>query len=295
MRGEVGVEGLGPLVTQRAVASIDTEALGATFRIVGGGTILDWSNPGQPVSATQQGDVVGRAIFKAFGGQNDLAAGGNFQSGSNLFMASASHEHLIAGTTTGRVDGFLNQPSDESPAMRLLAVRSGVGGVVAGSADAFYGRAGGSWKSWATRTGGAVGTGVLASGEVGYRIPRSYPDLRVRVQGSVQWNQLAPDVMQQGFAALGVAPDAILPSQLTMVGVGLNAARFDVGPLRLSGDLWLGGMGPAIRPAYRAQLGISISPYQDGEMSLIGFAGNDNLTTGGAFGLGFSLTHGFAR
>jgi hypothetical protein len=80
-----------------------------------------------------------------------------------------------------------------------------------------------------------------------------------------------------------------------MVGLGVNAARFDVGPLRLSGDLWLGGMGPAIRPAYRAQLGISMSPYQDGEMSLIGFAGNDNLTTGGAFGLGFSLTHGFAR
>jgi hypothetical protein len=221
--------------------------------------------------------------------------GGNFQGASSLFMGTASHEHTIAGTTSGRVDGFLNQPADESAGMRLLAVRSGVGGAVSGSTEGFYGRGAASWKSWSTRTGGAIGTGVLTSAEVGYRIPRTYPDLRVRVQGSAQWNKLAPGVEEQGFSALAVGPSGILPEQLTMIGFGISAARYDVGPVRLSGDLWLGGMGPAIRPAYRAQLGVSMNPYRDGEMSLIGFAGNDNWSSGGTYGLGLSLTHGFAQ
>ena len=274
---------------------MDVDAFGATIRFSGGGTQLTWSDPPQPNSPTQQGDILARAIFQAFGGQNDIAVGGNFQTDSNLFMGSLSHDHGLGGTATGRVEGFLNQPADESAALRLLAVRSGVGGAVGGSIDAFYGRGAASWKSWSTRSGDLVGTGVLVSGEFGYRIPSTYPDLRLRLQGSAQWNQLASGIEQQGFSALGVGPTGILPAQLTMIGLGVNAARFDAGPLRLSGDLWVGGMGPPIRPAFRAQLGISASLYRDGEMSLIGFAGNDNWTTGGTYGLGLSLTHFFSR
>ncbi len=295
MRADVGVEGFGPLLVQRVAAAMDSEAIGATFRVSAGGTLLSWTSPPRPTDPTQQGDLAARAMFRAFGGQNDIAVGGNFQADSNLFMASASHDRVLAGSTTARVEGFLNQPSDESAAMRLLTVQSGVGAALGASADDFYGRGSASWKSWSTRTGGAVGTGVLATGEIGYRIPRTYPDLRVRLQGSAQWNQLAPGVMQLGFSPLGVGPDAILPAQLTMVGLGINAARFDAGPLRLSGDLWLGGMGPPFRPAYRAQLGVSVTPFQEGELCLMGFAGNDNWSTGGTYGLNLSLIHSFAR
>ncbi len=295
VRGEVGADGTGPISTQRAYVVLDSEAFAARFQIKAGGTLLSWSDSARQVDSKQEGELLLRALFAALGGQNELVGGASLRSDATLPVCGLSHSRQLARFAQGGLDAFLNEPADESAAMRMQAARTRAGGALAVGGQALHGRTTATWKRWSDRSGGLIGNGALLTAEIGYGLLAVHPEISARLQGSYQRNALAAGAESLPVFALTSNRNDVLPPQFTMIGLGVNAARFDLGPIRLSGDVWVGGMGPPIRPSYRVQLGVAASPFRGSEISLTGFTGNDSWMVGGTYGVGVSVTHRFPR
>jgi hypothetical protein len=119
------------------------------------------------------------------------------------------------------------------------------------------------------------------------------PDLVVRLQGGYQRNSLRQSGLPSVVTAFAENPADILPDELASLGAGIGAARVPMGPVLLSGDVWLGWMGPPSRAAFRVQAGATVAPFKNAEVGVIAFTANDRWSAGGNVGLTLSLTHRF--
>jgi hypothetical protein len=210
----------------------------------------------------------------------------------NVVQAGFSRMQILGKVGEARFETSINEPADETVALRLQAVRTRIGGAFAMSEGPFYQRVSFEWKSWSARDGAALATGGSTNVELGWWFRRGDPELHVRVQGGWQRNDLT-STLPAALSAFAADRSAILPDKLALLGVGVGAARAALGPVRLVGDVWLGSVFPPVRPAFRVQTGIAITPFRNAELAVAAFAANDRWEAGGNLGLNVSLLHRF--
>jgi tetratricopeptide (TPR) repeat protein len=272
---ELGLETLGPLTLQRQRAAVRSDVLGVELEARAERTGFNWRGAILPVDREESG-VLLRAAFAVLEGWTEVSGGLRLRLDGSVLQGGLAHTHALSSFAEGRLETSLNEPADESALLRLEAVRRRVGGALTLSAGSMYARGGADWKSWSTWSGTAVGTGGVATMELGVRIELTDAELRVRLQGSQQRNWLRASSGSAVLAASG----RILPDELTTFGLGAAAARWPVGPAQLTADAWLGAIFPPVRPAYRVQAGVAMTPFDGAELSLTGFAADDRFGSG---------------
>jgi len=288
---EVGGESIGTAVLAQQRAFLRSGLAGGGEMEVSGGFAGFLSGDARlPLPGTET-RVSARAVFPGLGGLTEAAAGVGLRRDSNVLSGRVARTQIFPALGEMRLEGSLHEPADESLALRAQAVRSRVGGAVAVSEGRAYQRLAGDWKSWSTRGGTALGTGGSATLEIGWRMQA--PDLVVRLQGGYQRNSLRQSGLPSVVTAFAENPADILPDELASLGAGIGAARVPMGPVLLSGDVWLGWMGPPSRAAFRVQAGATVAPFKNAEVGVIAFTANDRWSAGGNVGLTLSLTHRF--
>ena len=287
---DVGAETVGNILFEQQRVFVKTELSGAELE-ARAGVIGFIARDGAVPLPDLEKRVLLRAAAPGLGGRTEVAAGMSLRADGNVLQLAVARSQALASFGEARVEASLNEPADESAALRVEALRRRAGGAVAISAGPTWHRLAFDWKSWSTRSGIALGTGGSSNVEIGWRL-RAEPDLSIRLQGGYQRNSVAPGLVPAAIAAF--APGApVLPAELALLGLGVGAARVSLGPARLMGDAWLGWVGPPARPAFRVQTGIAVAPFSNADLALSAFAANDRWTSGGNFGVTLSLTHRF--
>jgi tetratricopeptide (TPR) repeat protein len=291
---EVGADNIGNVLLQQQRAFVRREIAGA--RLEGRVAFLESlsNEPGLRVPGAET-RVSTRALFTALGGQNEATAGVSLRGDHNVFEGGAARTQSLASLGELRLDASLNEPADESLALRLAAMRTRLGGAIAISEGPAYQRLVYDWKSWSTRSGAAIGSGGSANVEIGLRMQAADPELNLRLQGGYQRNRLRQGPVPAALAAVASDRAAVLPDELAMLGVGAGLSGLPAGPVRLAADAWVGSVGPPFRPAFRLQAGVASTPFSNGELAVTGFVANDRWATGGNAGLSMSLTRRFGQ
>ncbi|HWE26081.1 MAG TPA: tetratricopeptide repeat protein, partial [Myxococcales bacterium] len=289
---EAAAESIGGVVLRKEGVFVRSEVEGTQLELRG--TLSTFLSSDPLVEAPQsEKRVSARAAFPHLGGQTEVTAGVSLRRDRDVLQASVSRTQLLGTLGEARLETSLNEPADETVALRLHAVRTRVGGAVAISEGPFYQRLAFDWKAWSARDGSALGSGGATNVEVGWRFLRGEPELHVRVQGGWQRNTLTSGALPLALSTFAADRAAILPDHLALLGLGIGAARAVLGPLRLVGDVWVGSVFPPVRPAFRVQTGLAVAPFRNAELAFSAFAANDRWETGGNLGLNVSFLHRF--
>jgi hypothetical protein len=227
--------------------------------------------------AAQQGlELLAGVATPVFGGWTEVAGGAGWRSRQAVPRGLIAHTRMLAPFAEARLEGALNEVANDSATLMADAVRSRAGGTLTLTSGPVYGRGGAEWKTWSARNGAALGSGAAGNLELGVRFQLTGPELSLRLQGT-----------HQRHAAPGVLPD-----ELSSLGVGVGASRWQVGPARLVADAWLGWISSPHRPAYRLQTGLALAPFDAAEVSVTGWTANDQWASRGTnFGLSASLAY----
>jgi hypothetical protein len=283
---ELATEAMGPLVLQRRRASVRSDALGFELEARAERTDSRWRD--RPIDVGETG-VLLRAGSAVLGGWSEVSGGFRLRVDRNLAQAGLAHTRRLSPWVEGRLEASLNEPADETAPLRLDGVRRRVGGALTLSAGRIYARAGAEWKSWSLRTGDGVGSGGVASMELGATMELGGAEVRVRLTSNHQRNSLRMSSGPATLAALG----PLLPTALTTFGIGATVSRWSLGPAQLVTDVWVGALSPPVRPAYRVQAGLATTPFAAAELSLAGFVADDRFGGGGTRGAIASLSYRF--
>jgi tetratricopeptide (TPR) repeat protein len=228
-----------------------------------------------------------RFVIAGLGGATEITAGASLRSDRNLVQAGVARTQMLGSSGEARLETWLNEPADESLALRMHSVRARLGTAIAISEGHAYERVAIDAKHWTTRSGSAFGNGAVANLEVGWRASQ----LVLRLQGSYQRNSVSKGPLPGPLAGLDAS--WLLPDELALIGAGAGVPSLALGPVRLGADAWIGAVAPRLRPAFRVQAGLGATPFANGDLAVSGFAANDHLATGGNFGLTISVTHRF--
>jgi tetratricopeptide (TPR) repeat protein len=281
LTAELGATTLGPAVLRRLGAAARTDVRDIALEVRSQLTQVSADDPMLRLDRRSI-DLLAGAALGALGGRAELFGGANLQGDGAVPRAAGAYSRAIARAQV-RVEAALNELAPESAVLLAEAVRARAAASLALGWPRFYARAVGEWRTWSTRSGTWLARGAAGTFELGVHARLANPALDVRLSGGYQRNEVA-------MPEPGAPP--LLPATLATLGIGLSAARWQLGPVRLLLDAWLGEQGPPRRVAYRLHSGLAIEPFTGAELSLAGYVANDNLLIeNGEVGLTASLAY----
>lgn len=205
--------------------------------------------------------------------------------------------------TTARLDLSVNGVTDESAALRAVGTRDRLAGAIAVQlTDTESARAEVAAQRFQTRDGHVLGKGYRIDAEVGSTLSREAPLWQLRLQGSVQKNDVR-DTLPAGLARTVLSPamemESVLADRYATLGAGTTLR---IGPAHGSTrqsfaqlDAWVGKVWPDARAAYHLRVTSGTPIHRDGTLGIDAFYTN---TQGGSAGeayrgVGVFYTHRF--
>ena len=229
---------------------------------------LHSTDPNIRLPATDEVDISTEYKRSLRQGMFQANVGGNIRDVNPIPYGSARVSHDVTNKLRTILRVGVNELSHETGALRALGKKDtllfGVSAQV--SSQAFVNLEVDGHR-YASRGGGFLGKGYKVQGIVGHSLLSGMQDWQVRLQGSVENNQLAqtlpPDL--NGLLSPSVADaQTIVPERFAMLGMG-TSFRYgpsDQGIVRrpfVLADIWAGYVWPADAVGYNGRLSMGIS------------------------------------
>lgn len=161
-------------------------------------------------------------------GEVSMTVGANRHPDDTLLQGELAWTRPLTDSVGVRLDAAVNKISEESALMRLLGKKHRLGaGLTLDAGRGRYSRFEIAAQRYDARGGGRFGSGYRIEGELGATVRAQSPQIRLRVSGSHERNDLEEGVIRlpdgvfvpEGWALAG----NVVPERFTWAGVGATA------------------------------------------------------------------------
>jgi hypothetical protein len=197
--------------------------------------------------------------------------------GQSIMYGGFSWDSSFRNTWLGRLGLFINEISEETPALRVLGVKDRLSfGIFHNLTSREYARFQLNLQHYYTRERQSLATGYRIEAEMGHFILRHSPSWQIRLQGSREENDLSTQLPPK-------LVETIVPPEYSLLGIGTTIAQGVPLEEAMKGysalvDAWIGWAWPTSALGYNLQIGLGVSASGSDQLMLTAFYSN---TAGG--------------